>query len=766
MLPQSKDLQLKLTSILCECDSPPESFLYKVLITKDICELYKLCASYMMNPKVADQVQEVLKARTAIFNCTDMSIHFTLRQFVLIAPFLSSWYRIRSGKYKLKTDVQVLPLQCRWRSTNTAHHLIEDPDHESSQDPSLLPCTRSIRLIFDSKASGVTLDMVGKHSHTESDIIKTIPSAYVKHFLDSTISTRFELSSRDVLTEMKHIIGDKNTIQGIGLDNVSPLWVRNNYKGYHGNHSEPTVRDNDEAVKLATELLSGSTGVDGELLYYTRMFHIGLVPCFIVASQLFFKEMVLDAKLLLMDSTHGITSESFGKLITLAYRDSYGNTQAGAVCYYCSNECSADIKLFLHNVFVMAEDNLGITTREAFSKLRYVIIDESTAERAALNSEFNCDGRANEISIYTCQFHKLMNFKRNLLSYCDGLLYSFMAAAMYSTSEATCRDLIHQAITMADGECPSNVSAYLYGQLALIDQWAAFPRKTRLLMQMRTTQRIESLHSIWKRKEHSHYHIGSDDTANTLARKLDAYFSEQTAIRFSITHEAPSTAFMKANLAPLDRLDYGLRRFVRGQYLEAKRELKTSSGSQRQISIPLSISGQHCCCGSTNWCCHFFQAYLLPCKHMFMTALQRPNPSTFIDCNLFVSFFREYGFRTYDMMADDILYELPVPLLGDSNPQTSAQGSQEELQSTASLNASASSSNGHNILQQPSYTTTYKDFFTQTSILIRRIQTAMLEIGRIKRIVPQQSIQALLNTRGQLEAITCQYEHIVWLSRR
>lgn len=206
-------LVISVHQCLAQCESPPKAYLDRLPSISNINQLMKVTDTYFIRPENEDDLRHILKAREFLFQLGDDSIiDLSYKEFVLLTPFVSSWYMRRSGNYKLGTGEVVRPLKCRngKRIKNRSH-----------------VCPRMVHLIVNFKAHRIALLFKKAHNHDMNDLIKQIPSLYLRSFLKYTVSQRIDVKSRQVLVDMRNKLTDPSIAQKIGLDDVNMMWVRN-----------------------------------------------------------------------------------------------------------------------------------------------------------------------------------------------------------------------------------------------------------------------------------------------------------------------------------------------------------------------------------------------------------------------------------------------------------------------------------------------------------------------------------------------------------
>ena len=101
-----------------------------------------------------------------------------------------------------------------------------------------------------------------------------------------------------------------------------------------------TEKDVSEAINWLREVRFNDAE---EPSLWVKPFRMGSSKGFVLADKIFFQEMVFEQPVLLLDSTHNVTSQENSKLMSLAYRGTDLKTRVGATAYYVSNESTEDV---------------------------------------------------------------------------------------------------------------------------------------------------------------------------------------------------------------------------------------------------------------------------------------------------------------------------------------------------------------------------------------------------------------------------------------
>ena len=345
-----------------------------------------------------------------------------------------------------------------------------------------------------------------------------------------------------------------------------------------------------------------------------------------------------------------------------------------------TNEPSSHIKAFLSALIRLASDAFTLPKDKLFRKLSSAIIDESRAEDRALHEVFNRKNGFNDIKTFTCVFHKEKNFRRHMKNFkgCEKVS-SAMIATMYAQTEdefnyhwslaSKLLDALQEQIEekvekKIKKRTVSNVSSnekkknftddYLQGQLELIrmakfylkgeenkkESWAMCYRHGCILTQMKSSQRVESIHNMYKNKVVG-VGMQKSDNPMVITEKLLRFFRKREAIRDHIEELEQEGKgkhyFTNKGLPQLDTLPYGLYWLEVARYKSALKYFYRTRGKRKRgrpskedsLRLDASIESTNCKRGSTKSSDHFkhpcwhFIGFRLPCKHIFLAYIQK-----------------------------------------------------------------------------------------------------------------------------------------------
>ena len=211
------------------------------------------------------------------------------------------------------------------------------------------------------------------------------------------------------------------------------------------------------------------------------------------------KKLLHHGWLTLIDSTHK-TNRYDWRLFTLYIRDSYGCWDAGAH-FLVSNEDSDTIAKALKIV------------REKYCQWtpRYILSDQSSIEAKSIKKVFpGLNGGEQECEIILCTVHIMRIWMTKIY---DKKTRDIMVTAMHKRTKIGCEKLIQDAINA----CPiPTIKNYIRrNYMKNTSQWALWARQhSPLLLQVTSTNPLESYHSELKRETSSSYGLIGKNVLN------------------------------------------------------------------------------------------------------------------------------------------------------------------------------------------------------------------------------------------------------------
>jgi hypothetical protein len=196
----------------------------------------------------------------------------------------------------------------------------------------------------------------------------------------------------------------------------------------------------------------------------------------------------------IMDSTHG-TNWLGWQLYTIMVRDEYSCWIPSA--HFLTEKEDADIL-----VECLRQLKRWCGGRSGW-RLRYMLTDDSAAEQSAVKRAFPglIDGEV-EVDHLLCMVHSERTLKRNFAGpKYKKSLHHMIAALKYRRTKGGCMDSLQQALdALPEGDIEKE--RYINKEwVQTASQWANYAREhSTLLMQVKTTNSVESWHSVIKSK--------------------------------------------------------------------------------------------------------------------------------------------------------------------------------------------------------------------------------------------------------------------------
>ncbi|KAG0038372.1 hypothetical protein BGZ83_003099, partial [Gryganskiella cystojenkinii] len=219
-----------------------------------------------------------------------------------------------------------------------------------------------------------------------------------------------------------------------------------------------------------------------------------------------------------------------------------------------------------------------------------------------------------------------------------------MTEAMHKKTRIGCEALVKRAIE----RCPlQSIKDYITRYyLPKTEKWALWSRQhSPLLLQVTTTNPLESYHSELKRVTSKHYgFIGAsiriaevDDSRKARSKKAENDFRTKSIS----LHNVPDDV-----LRGINRLPFPIQNLIAG-------EANAMSTRIEKGKLPPELDGPECDC-------LFFHKYYMPCRHILHAHIfgnQDPSLLTDDAWKVFHSMFEESGFEVYQSYA---LMDIPL----------------------------------------------------------------------------------------------------------
>ena len=600
------------------------------ILSNDASKFVKNAENYYIISPWNDEATIVGLISTAkiLFELQSGSITMTFRRFVSLAPFFMGWICKRTSFTKAPGN-----------SSFSGHYMCKMHSAKS------VCCEFKVTLRINFDARTVIIDVRTPHNHDYTRMITNFPASYLRTHIEN--SAAFLAGSAPTLLR-------SGVCNSLGPEICDALALKNINKKYFRN-----IALNDPVLQRKRNMFGGIgdwnediiliANKTGGLQMHYKVFNMAGSNAVLIANANFFGEMVKEKRIVMMDATYGVCGYSDAKLISIAYRDKWGETRVGVTALARPKAESFEVMAaFLEAVFLLAKELYGLSEREAFSKLTYFLIDESAGEEKAVNTVFNRLGtRSRHVKVLYCQWHMTSSFARKLGNTSEA--YKVMHEAVYSTSEDRFNALVNKTLSLLS----NNVTKikYIKGHLRNKEKWAGYFRAIPVLQQIRTTQRIESIHSRWKNPPSSGgFGVGNKLTPVALADRLASYFGYEISEAQVQIQKSNSHFFSSKGFDSLDELIPRLREKCRIEYNAA---LKYFQKEQNGLASPddgiaTSSQGDKCVILIKNgrYSCRVFKYWGLPCRHMFLGAL-KSSPS-FLHSRAMVDRLKPLAMDTYE----------------------------------------------------------------------------------------------------------------------
>lgn len=494
----------------------------------------------------------ILSARKDMFERE--FVNLSIEHFIVIAPFILGFYS-RSGKYQpylaehVETGLYGTYFNCRRKN-----------------------CRYIVRVYINREERLIQFFSVGQHNHDISDLISDTLCPYARKYVCFLAKSRSDRTPACLLKDAYRNIGYQ-IAQSLGLCAASNSDISNIImRRFHGISDKyvgtgSTEKDVSEAINWLREVRFNDAE---EPSLWVKPFRMGSSKGFVLADKIFFQEMVFEQPVLLLDSTHNVTSQENSKLMSLAYRGTDLKTRVGATAYYVSNESTEDVTNVLQAIKSLAHDVFSKRIDYVFSHLAYIVTDESSAERCAIRNVFP------NTKNLLCVWHKKVNFQKQIIGFDDARSASNHLIRAMNAYNKDLFDSEFQLVLFIlknaqekeekKNEPDNNKLKKIGTTLRYVrraerdkERWALYFRaEYPTLMQLKSTQRIESIHSVFKRTEtKGGFHINSGDVPQTLAKKL-AFFFQSAHEKIKLINRRASNQnrfFTNHHLPELDKLD-------------------------------------------------------------------------------------------------------------------------------------------------------------------------------------------------------------------
>lgn len=382
-----------------------------------------------------------------------------------------------------------------------------------------------------------------------------------------------------------------------------------------------------------------------------KTFGYNFMQCVRVSSQLVafvFLDMLMKesiekhGRLVQLDATYK-TNKHGWILFTLYVRDDCGSWLPGGH-FLCKNEESIIIARCLQIV-------KGLCTEW---RAQYFITDNDVSEKSAILLAFP-DG---VVETFDCTVHSLRTWNRRICQGDENALVC-MRKAMYARSEEECKDYVTQAFNVAQKEETRRYIRDNYLNKSSRN-WALWARQVPILLQITTTNPIESYHHIikyflkrnMKRRTISELCTLLDDidkkrfaTAEIKRRN----FLACELVRYTVDYPQFGKSPIPIQMLLATEVDAAVETFrvVTQNGVQSAQQ----NGQQSHEQINDSIRYFHMEPGCS---CLFTRKYLLPCRHMlFKDKMARNRVDTRYpvisdgEWNAYVNMFVGVGYNVY-----------------------------------------------------------------------------------------------------------------------
>lgn len=304
----------------------PDTVFVEALLSDSSVQCFAEKASNYFEPYLSlNDFNMILSARKDMFERE--FVNLSIEHFIIIAPFILGFYS-RSGKYQpylaehVETGLYGTYFNCRRKN-----------------------CRYIVRVYINREERLIQFFSVGQHNHDISDLISDTLCPYARKYVCFLAKSRSDRTPACLLKDAYRNIGYQ-IAQSLGLCAASNSDISNIImRRFHGISDKyvgtgSTEKDVSEAINWLREVRFNDAE---EPSLWVKPFRMGSSKGFVLADKIFFQEMVFEQPVLLLDSTHNVTSQENSKLMSLAYRGTDLKTRVGATAYYVSNESTEDV---------------------------------------------------------------------------------------------------------------------------------------------------------------------------------------------------------------------------------------------------------------------------------------------------------------------------------------------------------------------------------------------------------------------------------------
>ncbi|GMG20313.1 unnamed protein product [Ambrosiozyma monospora] len=623
-------VQAQLDSLLKSITIENKVLLYNLRQCNKESDFLKLCKTQSTQYDQHENIMKLLDARDLLFNIDkECLVEFTFEKFALFFPFFCELYhrdRVTAGKSGMYT----VAMGCRYGETK--HHV--------GQKRNVPECKRKMKYYIDYNTKTVRLYIHCGHGH---DDMFRFPSLFVRQCVSFICRDHVHMRGEDIIVLLKRkLVGEsiddeanRALLRRLGVDALTLNFIR------------VTKSKILEAIQLLgleeTPLSYGFDSVEAADYLHKHSDDIQFVEFqlpessdtgLLIADKTFFSELLNCTVMIVHATEFQVTRINGTKLISGGYRDQYGEFQIGvtALVRVGNEDQTFDVIRF----FFLAIQYLASMiypqspTDRFFNNLSYVVSEESMFFERAVEVVFNIEAKSdNRVIALISQPDKLESFRIKLAPFLNGMLYEMMKLALYATTREKCESLIHETYALAvTNQLGTSVEEYLQLQFALRAKWATYFRQQRpLLLQINSTDPLIAIANTWRDK----YGIGDlEDSSMEMFEKLLTYFRNQHEDRGHIEKRSSTKKYLHLSIIPqLSSLGPALQELLAGEFDIAhhfhllRNHPKHHTEEMREVKE--SCSGRICIINDSVPSCDFFQKWKLPCRHIFLRYLIRPN---------------------------------------------------------------------------------------------------------------------------------------------
>ncbi|GME71092.1 unnamed protein product [Ambrosiozyma monospora] len=657
-------VQAQLDSLLKSVTIENKALLYNLKQCNRESEFLKLCKTQSTQYDQREQILSLLDARDLLFNIDKkLSVEFTFEKFALLFPFFCELYHRDRATTGFKFITDTVALGCRYRETK----------HSVNQKRDVPDCKRKIKYFINYKTKTVQLQIQGGHRH---DDMFRFPSLFVKQCVNFICRDHVHMKGEEIFVLLKRkLVGEsvddevnKLLIQRLGVDAIPLNFIRSTKSKILEaiqllGLEEPTVSYGFDTMEAAEYLHNHSDDVQFVEFQLPDSKDTGLL----IADKTFFSELLYSTVMIVHATNFQVTRVLGTKLISGGYRDQFGEFQVGvtALVKIDNEDQTFDLVrfFFLAIKYLVSVIYPQSSTHRFFGTLSYVISEESMFIERAVEVVFNIEAKSNKrVLALISQPDKLESFRIKLAPFLNGMLYEMMKLALYATTREKCESLIHEAYALAvTNKLGTSVEEYLQLQFALRAKWATYFRQQRpLLLQINSSDPLIAIANKWK----ENYGIGDlEDSSVEMFEKLLNYFGNQHEDRENIEKKLSTKNFLHLSMIPqLSSFGPALQELLSGEFDIAHHFYLFRNHPEHHAEeiqeVKESSSGRICIINGSVPSCDFFQKWKLPCRHIFLRYLIRPN-SIDQSCSK-LGLLDSRLQRGYEMYDNFILYSDPL----------------------------------------------------------------------------------------------------------